>query len=199
VQNFNTAAAALSPPRKALDVHKVLDHVFLAEFDLLRDSRYQVMKRPWAQPAERSTMAAFYKLQRSQEEIQHLDVEACQLATYIEDEEHDLAEHHSQLLVEEPSLAYQVQKLRESLVAVNKVHWRRLERLQQLDGFTGNLTAGQHVGRRSQHHNLETTSAMEEPDDNQQLDEDVDDDNDNAVEAIEKTIDALTLDDRDVY
>ena len=83
----NEAASALQPPRPLLDSTKVLDYVFLSEFDILRHSQYNIQGQQWAQPTERAATTAYFKLQRSHEEIQRLDVEIRCLWAYMKDEE----------------------------------------------------------------------------------------------------------------
>ena len=52
IKKYNEAAQALHPIHPTLDAKSVLDYVFLAEFDLLRDARNDVREQPWARPAE---------------------------------------------------------------------------------------------------------------------------------------------------
>jgi hypothetical protein len=49
----------------------------LAEFDLLRDTRDDVCRQPWAQPAQREAMVLHFGIKHAKEEIRHLNVEIC--------------------------------------------------------------------------------------------------------------------------
>jgi hypothetical protein len=42
LDHYNTAARALSPPRRALTFEEVIEYTFLADFDLLRDTRENI-------------------------------------------------------------------------------------------------------------------------------------------------------------
>lgn len=56
LERYNAAANAMKPRRQNLSWDQVVEYAFLADFDLLRDSRQDVRTRPWAQPGPRSIM-----------------------------------------------------------------------------------------------------------------------------------------------
>ena len=87
VKNYNIAATSLSPPRFPLDAKTVLEYVFIAEFDLLRDSRQQLHLQAWAQPAECSLASSYFKLECSKEKIVRVNIEARRLRTAMHDGE----------------------------------------------------------------------------------------------------------------
>ena len=72
---YNSAAAELQPPHDELSWDEVVEYAFLADFDLLRDTRQDIRKRPWATPAARLTMDSYFKILRAKEEIVRLNVE----------------------------------------------------------------------------------------------------------------------------
>ena len=47
---YNQAAAVLDPPRPELPWAVVAEYTFIAEFDLLKLSRCDIRKEPWAVP-----------------------------------------------------------------------------------------------------------------------------------------------------
>ncbi|KAF8519506.1 hypothetical protein BU17DRAFT_75910 [Hysterangium stoloniferum] len=104
VNNYNTAAACISPPRDPLDI---------TQFDLLRDGSQDIFHKPWIKAAEREASIAYFKIQRAHEEIQRLNIEISRLKTFICDEEHELA------------LAYQLHKILLHWKAINTIHYRR--------------------------------------------------------------------------
>jgi hypothetical protein len=73
-----------------LNSQTVLNYVFLAQFDLLREGRHQVQNFVWSQAAQRETITSYFKLQRSKEELERVNMEAHRLRTSIHDEEQDL-------------------------------------------------------------------------------------------------------------
>ncbi|KAH8111333.1 hypothetical protein DFH11DRAFT_1508526, partial [Phellopilus nigrolimitatus] len=141
VGKYNRAAAALTPPRQPLEMKVVLDYVFLAEFDLLRDSRHNIQEKRWAHSAEREAAIAYYKLERSREEIPRLNTEITRLMAYIVDKEKRLADAATILEETDPALAYQLRKRQKFEVALNAVHRRRIYEIAALDGFTGDRHA----------------------------------------------------------
>lgn len=86
IDKYNAARAKLPEPRPAeLNAKQVLGYVFIAEFDLLRDSRCSVRDEPWARPAEREATIAYFKLKRSEEELVRVELEICRLRSFIRD------------------------------------------------------------------------------------------------------------------
>ena len=61
VARYNQAAAGLPKPRPSIDVSQVLEYVFIGEFDLLRESRFDILEKPWARPAACEALSAFFK------------------------------------------------------------------------------------------------------------------------------------------
>ncbi|KAF8228139.1 hypothetical protein L208DRAFT_1489501 [Tricholoma matsutake] len=56
---------------------------FLADFDLLLESRQDVHDQPWSKPAYHVMIDQYFKLECAWEEIQHLNIEIPQVITYI--------------------------------------------------------------------------------------------------------------------
>ena len=115
-------ASALKPQRPALDSAKVLDYVFLSEFDILRHSRYNIYGQQWAQPTERAATAAYFKLKHSHKEIQRLDVEIQCLWSYMKNEEQQFEDTIVALKAINSPLAHQVSLMHKWLLSVNVVH-----------------------------------------------------------------------------
>ena len=64
----------LFPPRPTLDWDQVVEYTFLADFDLLRDTRQDIRTCPWATPAACLAMDSYFKVLWAAEEIQCLNV-----------------------------------------------------------------------------------------------------------------------------
>jgi len=96
----------------------------------------------WAQPAECALASSYFKLERSKEEIVHVNIEAHRLRTAMHDGERDLASHIQWLETEDPALAHQVQRLFQAQLSVNRIHHHRLNILEGLEGFTGESGVG---------------------------------------------------------
>ncbi|KAJ3741593.1 hypothetical protein DFH05DRAFT_1537192 [Lentinula detonsa] len=87
LEEYNACAASLKLPRKLLDWDDILNYTYLSEFDFLRDSRADILDKPWAKPAVREAMSELFKLIRAGEEIDRLHVEIKRLLTYMKEEE----------------------------------------------------------------------------------------------------------------
>lgn len=86
IQAYNTAAAAMDPPRPPLEWETVSHYQLLQEFELLNDTRADVREQRWAEPAVRETIRLARRLARAQEEIQSVSTEARRIHTSIRDE-----------------------------------------------------------------------------------------------------------------
>jgi hypothetical protein len=86
VDAYNTAAAALTPPRPYLDWSAVSHYQFLDEFELLQDTKNDICLQPWAQPAIQETIKQFNRVKRAHEEISNCNIEIRWLHTSIIDE-----------------------------------------------------------------------------------------------------------------
>ncbi|KAJ7729122.1 hypothetical protein B0H14DRAFT_2640505 [Mycena olivaceomarginata] len=75
----STVALALDPPMASLTWEQVVKYTFLADFDILCDTRDEVQSRPWTRPAYRLAMDSYFKLCRAQEEVQRLNIEIRQV------------------------------------------------------------------------------------------------------------------------
>lgn len=135
----------LSPPRGPLNIKTVLEYVFLGQFDLLRDSRFEVQNKPWTRAAEREAAVTYFKLQRSREEILRLNVEMRRLATFIHDSELLMSKLVTTLESTDPALAHQLKRRQTILIALNRVHSRRLLDIEGLAAFSGSTGIGKAV------------------------------------------------------
>ncbi|KIJ57766.1 hypothetical protein HYDPIDRAFT_34807 [Hydnomerulius pinastri MD-312] len=142
LDRYNTAAQAMRPPRRTLQWDEVVEYAFLADFDLLRDTRQDVSQRPWATPAARYAMDLHFKMVRAEEEIQCLNTELQRLLTYIIDEERYLLRCEELLKPQHPALARQVALRRGVRGRCNMAHIQRLHNLSKLPGFTGTFAVG---------------------------------------------------------
>lgn len=150
IKNYNSAAAALQEPEKKLDIKKVLNMVFLAEFDNLRYSRYgsAIKGKEWSKPSVRVLTDKSFELLRAKEELVRLDVEWRRVRTSIQDERAlylatiDCLRSAGQL----------------DLSSVLNVRWTRVERCHRiiqhwllktyrLEGFTASTSSGVAVER----------------------------------------------------
>ncbi|KAG1869718.1 hypothetical protein C8R48DRAFT_746887 [Suillus tomentosus] len=125
LNTYNSIASSMYPPRQTLKWEDVVEYAFLADFDLLHDTRADVSRHPWSSPGARSAMDLYFKMCWAREEIQRLNIETRRLATYIQDEDIYLRRCEDQLKDANPALAHQ-----------------RLYDISRLSGFSGIITPG---------------------------------------------------------
>ena len=152
LQNYNAAAQALVPPRPPLSWDDVVEYAFLANFDLLSDTRVDVHLKIWAKPASRILMDQHFKMKRAREEILRLNVEIPRLVTYIRDEEAFLLQQEELLSETDPPLSRQLRLRRLKLIRSNDLHIHRFNKLASLPGFSSSINPSTSVNATALHH-----------------------------------------------
>ncbi|KAJ7602581.1 hypothetical protein FB45DRAFT_1046877, partial [Roridomyces roridus] len=135
VARYNAAAATVTPPpppppRDPVDIEKVLEYAFLADFDLLRHSHHGVGQQYWARPAYRSVMNRWFRLERAREEIKRLDIEIRRFVTWMRDEGAFLRKREAALRRSEGKTEEQAEADHELAVLLEEYRMRR-ERFEQ--------------------------------------------------------------------
>ncbi|KAI6116970.1 hypothetical protein EDD17DRAFT_1477623 [Pisolithus thermaeus] len=138
--HYNTAAKALG--RRTLEFDEVVEYAFLADFDLLRDTRQDVLTRPWASPTARLAINTYFKLCRAEEEVVCLNVEICRIVTYLVDEDRYVRACEALYQDAHPALAYQTSRYHTIRSRFTPLHLCYLEKISHLPGFNGMLSPG---------------------------------------------------------
>ncbi|KAJ6600154.1 hypothetical protein B0H10DRAFT_2231026 [Mycena sp. CBHHK59/15] len=144
---YNTAAAALNPPRDQLAWSQVVQTVTLAEFDLLRDTRNDIRRLPWTNPARREAGLLHFGIKRCEEEIRRLNIEITRTITFMIDDHIDYHRAIRANCVQQPDLANELSNRWEYNSRINEAIVERFVKASHLPGFTGSLFPGHHVGR----------------------------------------------------
>ncbi|KAI6143575.1 hypothetical protein BKA82DRAFT_4331131 [Pisolithus tinctorius] len=158
---------------------EVVEYAFLADFDLLRDTRKDISTRPWASPTARLAINMYFKLCRAEEEVVRLNVEIRRVVTYLIDEDRYLRACEALYQDTNPALAYQISRYRAIRSRFTPLHLRTLEKISHLPGFRGTLTPG--ISR------VPIQSVLSSPpictdDGEEEADEDLDDDHGDDLE-----------------
>ncbi|KAL5480620.1 hypothetical protein ACEPAI_1891 [Sanghuangporus weigelae] len=132
VLKYNQAALNLPTPRTPIDMSDVLEYVFVGEFNLLRESHYDILKKPWMQPTAREAVATYFKLQRSHEKLARLTIEQRRLLVFMKDVEIEMKQQLGELEKESEQLAFQLQKWLDVQVKVNGIQRQRLAQIAHL-------------------------------------------------------------------
>lgn len=127
-----------------------MEYAFLADFDLLRDTRQDIRQKEWEKPVNRALRDEYFKIQRAKEEIERLNIEIKRLVTHIQDEDNYLRGMEEHLFSTDPVLAFQVGNYRLERTRFDLLHLRRLSKLANLPGFTGSLTCSSSIDKRLQ-------------------------------------------------
>ncbi|KAJ3833909.1 hypothetical protein F5878DRAFT_545718 [Lentinula raphanica] len=142
VAKYNNAALNLEPPRPTVDWVKVSHYSFLDQFDILADTRYSMMEKPWAKPVIWELMMQVRRVSRAREEILRLNVELRRLHTSIVDEEQHFDVVLQRLESSGSPLHSPVLEYVQRRMGVNKLLLARIRNTYALPGFTGTPYAG---------------------------------------------------------
>lgn len=142
LQNYNVAAQGLVPPWPALSWDDIVEYTFLADFELLSDTRSDICLRVWAKPASCALMDQYFKMERVCEEITRLNVEIPRLTTYIRDEEAFLIQQEELLSQSDLPLSCQLHMCCLKLIWSNDLHIHQFNKLASLPGFSGTIELG---------------------------------------------------------
>ncbi|KAF7330728.1 hypothetical protein MSAN_02445400 [Mycena sanguinolenta] len=75
IDRYNSVALDMDPPMPTLSWDEVVNYGFLADFDILRDTRDSICSRPWTRPSYWVAMDNYFKILRAREEIKRLNIE----------------------------------------------------------------------------------------------------------------------------
>ncbi|KAJ7195687.1 hypothetical protein GGX14DRAFT_537230 [Mycena pura] len=193
---YNTAASALDPPGRQLNWDEVLNYTFLSEWDLLRDPSGNAQLRPWASPAARLVLDAFFKIERAQEEIDRLNIEIRRFITYMRDEKLFL-DHHVRVVAEtDPILAFFIRRYQERRGRFDEGHKKRLAKMAKKMGrnFTGTLIPGKRVIEEEEEQISFSEEDDEEWEDEEWEDEEGEDAEDEELAEMMETVLVLATD-----
>ncbi|KAJ6535248.1 hypothetical protein DFH09DRAFT_1404689 [Mycena vulgaris] len=160
LHKYNVAGSQLNPPRVHLTWASVVETVSLADFDLLRDTRMDIRRLPWAQPANREAMVLYFGIKRSKEEIHCLNMEIVRLLSYMVDEHVDYVRAIRAHVMVAPNLAHELSQQWITRTRINESIAFRLIKASNLHGFSGDTTHVGHAISRTETEIIE----YEEPD-----------------------------------
>ncbi|KIK80743.1 hypothetical protein PAXRUDRAFT_36097 [Paxillus rubicundulus Ve08.2h10] len=136
LEKYNKLAPLQTPPRPILQYNDIVSYAVLAEFDLIKYSRHDVLAKPWSNPTHREMAIKYLKVLRAEEEIVRLNVEIHRLQTWVNDEDAHIKAAASRLEVTNP-LAAEIWGLYHRQRRVNDVHRSRLAGIYKLKGYSG--------------------------------------------------------------
>ncbi|KAI0362962.1 hypothetical protein BV20DRAFT_959256 [Pilatotrama ljubarskyi] len=163
VDEYNRAAAELSPPRPALDWSKVSHFSFIEEFTLLQDTRNDLRGKRWAEPVVREAMRKARRIERAREELANVNREARRLHTAIRDEDVLFTTVLDNLRAQNDPIYTSVLDYCTRRRAANAHNLVYLQRLYSLDGFSGDPTPGIHRGASEKRPRPTTTASKAGP------------------------------------
>ncbi|KAJ6607593.1 hypothetical protein B0H10DRAFT_2439509 [Mycena sp. CBHHK59/15] len=144
---YNEAGAALTLPRERLTFADIINTTALIDFGMLRETREDIRKQPWTQPARREAGVLYFGIKRAKEEIRRLNVEISRLITSMLDEHVDYYRAIASTLLVDPPLATELQRRWFHASSISASICKRLRITSGLAGFSGNLFPGERKGR----------------------------------------------------
>ncbi|KAF8180065.1 hypothetical protein K438DRAFT_1977033 [Mycena galopus ATCC 62051] len=148
IERYNAVALSMDPPMPTLSWDEVVNFGFLAEFNLLRDTRDSVPSRPWTRRNYHLAMDSYFKILRAREEIKRLNIEIKCVVTWIDDEDLFLRKKEEEYKQSDPSLTFQISLYRQRRARSDTNHMHRFWALAKTPGFTGSVEPGVSVERK---------------------------------------------------
>jgi hypothetical protein len=140
-------ACLLPTPYCQLDWKEVVEYVFPADFNLLRDARQDISNHLWATPAGRLAMDLYFKIAQAHKEITRLNIEIRHIATYICDEDPFLQYLETKALQTNAWLSLQIKLRHEEQGHFHNHHRCWLRDIARLDNFSRNILPGMSLAR----------------------------------------------------
>ncbi|KAJ3521286.1 hypothetical protein NM688_g9035 [Phlebia brevispora] len=193
VDQYNKAAKALG--RQTANWQVVTHFSFLEQFPLLRETRRDVLDRPWVLPDVRAAMQQQRRIKRAKEEIERCNIEIRCLHTHILDETDDVERILAELLSSSSPLYGPVKDWWTYRRRTNIELLTCIQRLYRKKGYTGNPTAGNRIGRAARSNTSTVELEVEagaEDNSTPEVDEDGDDADNEELDTMCSYIDTLS-------
>ncbi|KAF7318667.1 hypothetical protein HMN09_00378400 [Mycena chlorophos] len=140
---YNAAAEELGEGHPQLTWNEILEMGVLEDFDLLRLGREDIRDAAWAQPGARVAMDLHFRLLRAKEEVVRCNVEIKQFSTWMKEEREFLVYQERRVSsAGRHARALQIRKHRMLQGRFFDLHRERLEKLRDMEGFTGDIEPG---------------------------------------------------------
>jgi hypothetical protein len=149
VKTYNAAAAQLLPPRPPINWESISHINFLEEFNLLHDTRQDIRKKQWSQPAVRELMKLSQRVKRAHEEIDRCHIAIRRLYTAIYDENDFFRATLSRLQTGDPLVYSAVHDFTAHRQRVNDLLLSRLNALTSSSDYSGDSSRGVRAGSGS--------------------------------------------------
>ncbi|KAI0059807.1 hypothetical protein BV25DRAFT_1808428 [Artomyces pyxidatus] len=139
---YNKLAPLQDPPRPVIDFKQIANYGWAGDFELLKDSRQEVLDKPWSKPANREAATKYFKVKRAREEIVRLNVEVARLHAWVDFEDRVLREKAQEVSRSDPLLGAHILEFRARRVRLNNAHRVRLQQIYRLKGYSGPVASG---------------------------------------------------------
>lgn len=150
VDNYNTAAARLTPPREKLDWSKMSQVGYVEELTMLRSTRNDIRDKPWVKPVYREMLKLRHRVARAKEEVLRCNVETRRVYSAIYDETAIFSRVTEQLKATDNALLGPLCDFVTRRIGVNSRLLKYIQKIYSLVGFTGDRTRGVRVGTMQQ-------------------------------------------------
>ncbi|KAI0054626.1 hypothetical protein BV25DRAFT_1816807, partial [Artomyces pyxidatus] len=137
LNKYNKLAPLQTPPRPTIDFKEIANYGWAGDFELLKDSRQEILDKPWSKPANREAAAKYFKIRRAREELARLNVEVPRLQAWVDFEDRDLEAKAQQVADSDPLLSAHILAFRLRRMRMNDAHRARLQQIYRLKGYTG--------------------------------------------------------------
>ncbi|KAI0309118.1 hypothetical protein OF83DRAFT_1072544, partial [Amylostereum chailletii] len=192
LDHYNELAKQQKPPRPVLEYSEIANYGWLGEFELLKESRGEVLEKPWAKSASRDAATKYFKVVRAREEIARVNVEIRRLQAWIDYEDNTVQTISNTLSNSRPLLSAHITASHENRRHLNVFHRKRLQQIYRMPGFSGightyPATADEDIAMHSADASSQSqTTGMDDANGKEEDDEEIEDD-----EGFQEEMEAL--------
>ncbi|KAI0245897.1 hypothetical protein BJV78DRAFT_1086966, partial [Lactifluus subvellereus] len=134
LDKYNKLAPLQNPLQPTLEYTNVASYSWLGDFELLKYSRNDIMRKPWTIPANREVANKYFKILRAREEINRLNVEVRRLDAWVQHEDVTLLAAVN--MATGSNLTAELRHCYEGRRRINNIHRVRILAIYHLEGYS---------------------------------------------------------------
>jgi len=116
---------------------EVVKYCNFSEFKILKDSDHALLLKDWAKPENRQAVKKYFKMQCTEEEITHCNVEVAQLQAWVDTEDADMCRVVTTHEDSNPTFATHLKAIQLHCHHVNECLCMWLKQIYNLPGYHG--------------------------------------------------------------
>jgi len=116
---------------------EVVEYCNFSEFEILKHSDHALLSKDWAKPENRQAVKKYFKMQCTEEEITHCNVEVTRLQAWVDTEDADMCRVVTTHEDSNPTFATHLKAIQLHCRHINECLCMRLKQIYNLPGYRG--------------------------------------------------------------